>query len=387
MRVILVDDEPLALRSLRRALLNETNDLTIAAEYSNPYEAMSGILEHRPDAVFLDIQMPKIDGLKLGKQIQAALPGIEIVFVTGYDRYAVKAFELYALDYVLKPVNSQRLRQTLERVKEKLAIKGARQAPTGDVPYVRCLDRIRFQLPDAEEQAPKWRTSKAQELFAYLLHHRNRTVGRSVLLELLWPEVEESKAAQHLYTAIYHIRKTLKACGLEGISIHIGELESGYQMDLGDSQVDAEVWEDEIRRLGALDENSAELYESALDKYSGDYLGSYEYLWAEHERERLRLLWQHQMKKLGEFYEVRGVADKAVGIHRKIQMRCPDAEDSYFSLMKLYDGLADPAGVEEQYWLLKEKVERELELPVSSEITDWYERWKTQEGASLMPNR
>ncbi|MFB9274831.1 response regulator [Cohnella cellulosilytica] len=387
MRVVLVDDEPLALKRLRKVLLNELNELTIAAEYSNPYEALSGILEHRPDVVFLDIQMPRIDGLKLGKQIQAILPGIEIVFVTGYDQYAVKAFELYALDYVLKPVNAQRLRQTMERVGEKLAVKRARQAPAANASCVRCFGQLRFQHPGAEEQVPKWRTNKVQELFAYLLHHRNRPIGRSVLLELLWPEIEESKGVQHLYTAIYHIRKTLKACGMDGISIHTGEPENGYKLDLGDAGVDAEVWEDEVRRLGALDGNSAERYESVLDKYSGDYLEGYEYLWAEHERERLRLLWQLQMNKLGEFYERQGMPERAVGINRKIQQRCPDLEDTYFSLMKLYDVLGDQAGVEEQYWLLKEKMGRELDLPVSAEIADWYERWKTREEAAPAPNR
>ncbi|QTH42596.1 response regulator [Cohnella sp. LGH] len=129
MKIILVDDEPLALFRLRRALERESEEVDIAAEYTDPNEVAAGVMEHRPDVVFLDIHMPEIDGLKLGRQLQATVPGIEIVFVTAYDRYAVKAFELYALDYVMKPVQEDRLRQTLLRVEEKLRIKKARPMP------------------------------------------------------------------------------------------------------------------------------------------------------------------------------------------------------------------------------------------------------------------
>ncbi len=381
MKIILVDDEPLALFRLRRALERESEEADIAAEYTDPNEVVAGVLAHRPDVVFLDIQMPEIDGLKLGRQLQAAVPGIEIVFVTAYDRYAVKAFELYALDYIMKPVQDDRLRQTLLRVEEKLRIKKAKPMPDAHSPIIRCLGQIRFQLPGREAQLAKWRTSKALELFSYLLHHWNRMVNRGTLLELLWPEVEADKAAQHLYTAIYHIRQTLRACKMDKvIVIRAGELESGYRLDIGNACVESEAWERRLRQLGALTADNAEEYESALASYTGDYLGDYDYLWAEHERERLRMLWQHQMKRLGQFYEEAKLFEKALEVHRCLQSVYPEQEDNYFSLMKLYDALEHRDGVEEQYGLLVERVEKEQELPISDEIVLWYERWKSESG-------
>ncbi len=379
MKIILVDDEPLALFRLRRALERESEEVDIAAEYTDPNEVAAGVMEHRPDVVFLDIHMPEIDGLKLGRRLQAVVPGIEIVFVTGYDRYAVKAFELYALDYVMKPVQQDRLRQTLQRVEEKLRIKKAHPMPDDNTLVIRCFRQLRFQLPGQEAQTAKWRTSKALELFAYLLHHRERMVNRGALLELLWPEVEAAKAAQHLYTAIYHIRQTLRACKIDGVvSIRVGELEAGYRLDIGSACVESEAWEHRLRQLDALTADNAAEHESVLSAYTGDYLGDHDYLWAEHERERLRVLWQHQMKKLGEFYEQTNLFAKAVEVHRSLQDICPENEDSYFSLMKLYDMLNHRGGVEEQYWLLVEKVEKEQELPISEEIVNWYERWKSE---------
>lgn len=373
MKAVLVDDEPLALIGLRQSLEREVGGIEIAAVYSNPKEVIAGLLEHRPDVAFLDIRMPEIDGLTLGRQAQAALPGLEIVFVTSYDQYAVKAFELYALDYVMKPPIADRLRQTVMRIREKLDLKGARLAAEHEGPMLRCFGEIRIQWPGEDPLLLKWRTNKAQELFAYLLHHRERVVGRSALLELLWPNVEEERAAQQLYTAIYHIRQTLKAAPMEAVSVQIGSAEAGYRLKLGDWRVDAEVWEDDLKRLGTLDAGNAEAYERVLKRNDGDYLGVYGYLWAEHERERLRLLWLYQMKKLGGYYEQHGLRDKAIRTYLDVQRRYPDDEEVYFSLMRLYDAADHPAGVDEQYLLLKTRMERELELPVREDIVRWYE--------------
>ncbi|MFE0558314.1 response regulator [Paenibacillus sp. NPDC058910] len=376
MRVLLVDDEPLASIELQGALEREVSGIQIVAAYSNPTKVIAGVLEHRPDVVFLDIGMPEIDGLELGRQIQAVVPGIYIVFVTGYDQYAVRAFELYALDYLVKPVNDSRLRNTVMRIQEKLNLKGLRKVPVRNAPLIGCFEQILFHPPGMEAQTVKWRTSKSQELFAFLLYHRERVVGRGVLLELLWPNIEEARAAQHLYTAIYHIRQTLKSYKMDSISIRIGELQAGYQLDIGGVQVDTELWESELKQLGSLDVGTADAYERVLRMYTGHYLGDYDYLWVEHERERLQLLWLYQMKRLSEYYEGQCVLDKAIQINLDIQRICPDEEECYFSLMKLYHAVDNHMGIEEQYYLLKTRMESELELPISENIVRWYEQWR-----------
>jgi len=358
------------------AIEGEFGDLEIVASYSNPTEVVTGVMEHCPDVVFLDIHMPEIDGLQLARQLQAVAQGIEIVFVTSYDRYAIRAFELYALDYLLKPVERRRLVQTVMRVKEKLNWKSSIKPPRPDAPWIYCFDRIRFRISGTESQTAKWRTSRAQELFAYLLHHRNRTVSRSALLELLWPDIEETKTAQLLYTEIYNIRQTLKRHKMDMISIQAGELEAGYRLDVGEARVDTEAWEIAMKQLGPLDASTVGAYERALNAYEGGYLGQYEYLWAEHERERLRLLWLHNMNKLSEFYDRHGMPDKAIQVNRRAQSLYPEQEACYFALMKLYDAIGNKVEVEEQYLLLQTRLGSELELPISADIVRWYELWK-----------
>lgn len=109
LKVIVVDDEPLARRGML-VRLADFPELTIVAECSNGEEAVAAIREHQPDAVFLDVEMPGLDGfgvLKQLQQLQIDLP--YVVFVTAYDHYALNAFEVQALDYVLKPVEKERL--------------------------------------------------------------------------------------------------------------------------------------------------------------------------------------------------------------------------------------------------------------------------------------
>lgn len=163
MKVILVDDERLALIGLQKSLEKEVSGIEIIATYMNPTEAVAGIVEHRPDVVFLDIHMPEMDGMDLGRQIQAATPGTEIIFVTSYDQYAVHAFELQALDYVMKPIQKDRLKQTVSRVREKLSVKREQRSKDTNVPLICCFNQIQFKLPGKDIQVAKWRTSKAQE--------------------------------------------------------------------------------------------------------------------------------------------------------------------------------------------------------------------------------
>ncbi|MNE25007.1 Transcriptional regulatory protein YehT [compost metagenome] len=328
MRVILVDDERFALIGLKKAIVNVADEIEIVATYLSSIEVIAGVLTHRPDVVFLDIHMPEIDGLQLGRQIQAAVPGIEIVFVTGYDQYAVQAFELYALDYIMKPIEKERLRQTITRLKKRLSIKSTKKPQDNQLPLILCFNEIQFQLPGKEAKTAKWRTSKAQELFAYLLHHRNRNVHRTALLELLWPDFDEDKAIHHLYTVIYYTRQTLKNCGMDMISIQNGKLEAGYRLEIGEARVDTEEWENQMKQLGNLDENNVDTYEHVLGQYMGNYFGHYDYPWAEYERERFRLLWLYHMKKLGEFYEQQGMLKKAIQTSRRIQQMLPDEEEA-----------------------------------------------------------
>jgi two-component system, LytTR family, response regulator len=116
--VLLVDDEPLARAGLR-VLLERDPDIAAVHEARDGQEAVAAIRAVRPDLVFLDVQMPEMDGFEVVRQIGVTgMPAV--VFVTAHDRYAIQAFEINAIDYLLKPVTEPRFAQALERVKLRL---------------------------------------------------------------------------------------------------------------------------------------------------------------------------------------------------------------------------------------------------------------------------
>ncbi|MDN4059957.1 LytTR family DNA-binding domain-containing protein [Massilia sp. YIM B02769] len=120
MRVIIVDDEHLA-RALLREFLGDHPGIEIVAECANGFEAVKAIGELRPDLVFLDIQMPKLDGFEVVELAHSGIAaGTRYVFVTAYDQFALKAFEVRAIDYLLKPFSRERLAQALDTVRSRV---------------------------------------------------------------------------------------------------------------------------------------------------------------------------------------------------------------------------------------------------------------------------
>jgi two-component system LytT family response regulator len=115
LRVVLVDDEPLARERLR-SLLEAEADVELVAECADGVEAVAAVRSRRPDLVFLDVQMPGMDGFEVLDALDpATLPAI--VFVTAYDRYALRAFDVHAVDYLLKPFDRRRFASALERAR------------------------------------------------------------------------------------------------------------------------------------------------------------------------------------------------------------------------------------------------------------------------------
>jgi two-component system, LytTR family, response regulator len=124
-RVVTVDDEDLA-RQVMREFLSAHPDVEIVGECANGFEAVKTVAETKPDLVFLDIQMPKLDGFEV---LDLIGKDAAVVFVTAHDEYAIRAFEVHAVDYLLKPVAKERFEAAFDRAKERLSGKAPSKAP------------------------------------------------------------------------------------------------------------------------------------------------------------------------------------------------------------------------------------------------------------------
>jgi two-component system LytT family response regulator len=118
-QTVIVDDEALA-RGVLREMLAAHPDVEIAAECGNGFEAVKVVSEMRPDLLMLDIQMPKLDGFEV---LELIANDVTVIFVTAYDQYAIRAFEVHAVDYLLKPFSPERLAEALDRARARLAVR------------------------------------------------------------------------------------------------------------------------------------------------------------------------------------------------------------------------------------------------------------------------
>ena len=131
LRVVIADDEPLARQELQY-LLEASGGVEVLAAVGNGIEAVSLVTTHAPDVLFLDVQMPGLDGFGVIKQLiekKTRLP--QVVFATAYDRYAVRAFEVNAVDYLLKPFDRARVAMTLEKARDRMPATDAPEPGTG----------------------------------------------------------------------------------------------------------------------------------------------------------------------------------------------------------------------------------------------------------------
>ncbi|MFA0015057.1 LytR/AlgR family response regulator transcription factor [Vibrio lentus] len=154
---IIADDEALLRHHLDKSLAEVWPELEIVSKAQNGLEAMQSIQQLKPDVAFLDIRMPELDGISLAKQLNKLDSPPLVVFITAYDEYAVKAFEHNAMDYLLKPINEERLLATCEKVQARLSSNQTQSASTPEQPDIAALMNQLQQLSQSTSQQPPYR--------------------------------------------------------------------------------------------------------------------------------------------------------------------------------------------------------------------------------------
>ena len=369
MRAIVVDDEPLSLAGMERMLRRQQVD--VVGVFLDPQTAIREAERLAPDAAFVDIEMPGMNGLAAAEWLMAALPDIQIVFVTAYDQYAVNAFELNAADYLLKPVQTKRLETTLARLLGRMKkVPAEAPAPAAEAPALYCFSRLGIAAEDERVVEIPWRTTKAKEVFSFLLHMRNRVVSKDALLDMMWPDMDLAKAHTHLHTTVYQIRQTVKTLGLP---IKLSFMDGGYRLELNGAAVDVDVWERRTAKLqsgGALPASEAEAW---MALYRGDYFEQEGYWWAEQERERLRIKWLECALRIAEELGGRAWNSTAFALLTDIAARFPSVQESYFLLMRMYHRQGQTHDVRKTYEQLREVLREESGEAPDKKISSWFE--------------
>ncbi|MDQ7094671.1 response regulator [Desulfosporosinus sp. PR] len=298
-KVIIVDDEPPSLDRLEK-LINNSGQALVAGKFTESLSALRFLQENRINTVFLDIEMPDMNGIELATRILDLQDHIDVVFVTAYNQYAVEAFRLHALDYLMKPVAADRLRETLCRIIEK---KGS--APSGEL-SVRCFGR--FSVCVGSEEV-RFRTEKAEELLAYLINNRGSFVSRSKILDSLWEDFEGDRAITHFNTTLHYVKKALLRYGVQ---LPVQYDRGSYRLGTDGLRCDYLAFCCAAEKHEIINAENLCRFEEAADVYAGEYLLGWEYSWAAAKRVILEEQYIRLLLDLASCYQKAGNYQRAV---------------------------------------------------------------------------
>lgn len=206
MRILAADDEPLALEELVSAIKKAKKDAQVVA-FGSPGKLLDYAKDHPVDVAFLDIEMGSMSGVEVAKQLKTQYPKVNIVFVTGYDQYMHTAIHLRASGYLLKPVQTEEVREELENLRNPIL------PEKKNMLTARC-----FGTFDAfvEGESLNFERKKTKELLAYLIDRRGSSVTSGELRAVLWGDAEtDANTMTYLSKAKKDLINTLKQVGVE----------------------------------------------------------------------------------------------------------------------------------------------------------------------------
>ena len=289
MNILIVDDEVDTLNEINFYVKkHEAFDYVVTC--TNPLQALEEVEKLQFDAALLDIEMPVMNGLELAEQLLNISSDMKVVFITAYNSYATEAFDVNAIDYVLKPIREERLVKALDRLVNKG--RNNLQEKVGR-PNISIYTLGKFVVKIGEEVV-KWNRKKSTELFAYLLENREMPIHKEKLCDLLWPDLEPKKALVNLQSTIYSIRKLLREYDSREVTIkYIGD---NYLLCIKGVYIDTVEFENTLKQ--ALDREDELLLRKALNIYKEDYLEEEGWLWTEPKKQELRKKHSIGLKKL-----------------------------------------------------------------------------------------
>ncbi|KRE73910.1 response regulator [Paenibacillus sp. Soil750] len=332
-RVMLIDDEEDAL-DLLEILLGQIGNINIVGRYMNPIQAIEALANSPVDAVFLDIQMPGMKGTEAARKIRSMFPRMPIVFTTAYAEYAVEAFEIQSMDYLLKPFTIDRLQNTVVRIKQSLSefVIQAHQSAS-IAPTVNCLGGFHIGLPSDENKVLTWKTKKEKELCAFLIHYAGKSVNTASIIEALWPGYDLNKAKTYLYTCLSYLRRSL---GEQQIPIHIRKVDQGFVAVLDGSTVDVTEFEQLLSNTWAEAEMDERSYDKMNQMYTGEYMEACDFSWATARQLEIKATYVRVLRKWYGHFQSKGNRTLAVDSMEKLLSLAPDSEIDGRELIKLH---------------------------------------------------
>ena len=327
MRVFIVDDEQHCLDELTWRL-RKYPDLEIAGAYTDPNAALAAAGESSPDAAFMDIDIPRLDGLELALRMQAQCPGLIVIFVTAHAQYALDAFRAFPLDFLLKPVKEARLEETVAHLRAQHALLHPAAASDRRV-KLRCFGP--FALHAAGEV--RWETRRVRELLQFLIDLRGAAPSKDEMLRSIFEAEADKKALNNLYMTVYRLRSLLSSLDAEGRYLRLG---GDYSLTVAPDVCDYSDFMDFAGRAPVISEKNAAGAARALNLCKGQYLEGECREWALETRREVEAQYERIALGVAGCHAAAGRVPEAEGALNALLARNPLSTDGYTALLDLY---------------------------------------------------
>lgn len=324
MNVLIVEDEKYTLEEIAE-YIKEYNPKIHCIACQDPIEAWELVSLNKVDIAFLDIEMPRMNGLDLAHKISHINPETKIVFITAYNNHAAEAFEVSASDYLLKPLRKEKLFNTLKKLTADYNLHGSSENI-----MIKTFGKL---VIANDKEVLKWKRQKSAELFAFLLFHKEKAIHKDVICDTIWPTHEPSKALVNLQTVMYQLRKSLTEICKDEICIEYAN--HSYRLLLGESWVDADAFEKVYERALSIKEKDEDALLEAYQLYQGGYLEEEGWIWALPMQQRLELKYRKVLEELVELSRQKKESDKLLEYAEKICSLIYDEEEiqKYFLIV------------------------------------------------------
>lgn len=370
-KAVVVDDEALTGEHICRQL--KSSGVEISGCFLNPFEALDKVNILKPDVMFLDIEMPEMSGLDLAERVYSSGYECEIVFITAYNQYAIEAFEVNALDYLLKPVMAERLNQALERVKKRRMA-----ASVSTIENVNKKIRVSLfgslSLYVGDENKPiHWVTAKSAEVFVFMLLQRGeKEISKWKISEAIWPDKDKGKADINLRSTISRLNKTLRE---NAIGISVISTGNAYKLNCEDIDLDVDAFKLEKLVLDSNEINTenVQYYTSVVLSYIDMLLEEFSSEWCDALRVKYHRYFINAAHKLVKHYDKIGVEPlKILNIIDLITKYEPYDEKIREIELKLQYRIEGKQGAAKYYKLYLDMLKKDLGIEPSESMKKVY---------------
>ncbi len=363
MKIMIIDDEKPALDEL--CFFLKDYPVKEIKTYMNPLTAVKEIAGFRPDIVFIDIELPQMNGIDFGDEVRSVNQSTCIVFVSAYSQYALEAYRVHPSDYVIKPINASYFQNTMKHIMHVLTLR--KKENEGSLPRIQCFGKL--EVYDKNGRPVKFATKKTKELLAFYLVNTDRIIYRNELLMQLFPGTNPEKALNNFYVSLHRLRKALELSGLERDEIIITENGISFIKEGVCPYVD-------LRRT-IINNVSAEAsflnrMQRFLELYKNDLLIDLDFVWLDEERKWLEVQMETILLKMAGLYEKQGEKEQEEIVLQKLIEMNPYSQEGYEAMLNLYRAIGNKSDYRIVYKKYAKLMQEEWKENIEKVYADYY---------------